>query len=1214
MVIGFTAVLLFLALVNGSRADQFNDLRLYWQSNLVNNGSSPASVASTATSYWSTLNTNATTYLWSDLPLGSLSRNLASTFDRLQAMALGWATPGSSVQGNANLAAAVANGLDWLNSKYYTTNTSRYDNWYHWEIGVPQSLNNTMVLLYPALTGTQITNYINAIDRFTPGGSQQPPGNWMTGANRADIALVVIIRGILAKSADKIALGQTNLSPVFPYVTSGDGFHNEGSFLFHTYFAYNGHYGLVLLGDVAKLVNLLRGSTWEITDPNLANVYGWVSNSFQPFIYNGAMMDMVRGRAISWSYSTEFNDGDFTISTVRQIAQFAPATTAAAFTNWANAPRMAAGQFHFPEMDRVVAWRTNFAIGISMCSSRIANYEAINGGNLHGWFTGSGMTYLYLGNKDTQFIGDFWATIDPYHLPGTTVTTNARPDAANQGARNSQNWVGGAQVSKTYGVTGMSIADTNTLIGRKSWFMFDNKIVCLGAGITCSDAPGVHTTVENRRLGLSPTNNFWVNGVKIPPVIGWSSNLTSASWCALDGVGGYYFPGGTTNLQASFTASSGSWVQVNNIDTTTVYTDDYLKLYFNHGIRPTNSTYAYVLLPNMNANSVSNYALAPDIFVLTNTANVQAVSQPALGVTAANFWTNGNSSTDLIAVNDKASVITWETSSNIMVGISDPTQTNKSSITVTLNRSALSLVSADSGVTVVQLTPQIILSVNVNGSRGKSYQATLQIPQAVINPPPVVALVSPMTNSVYLNSTNDTLFLSATASNTIPANPMTTVWSQTSGPGTVTFGDSNALSTTVNFSTNGIYGIAFTASNGAAANVALTVAVNAFNSPPTNGLLNWWKMDEVSGPTAFDSSGNGVNATVSGATFTTGYLSNALHLTAGNNNATFTSTDAMQITVAGWVKANSSGGTSFPYLLGNSGFHFVVRMDGSANNNTLDFATHTTAGSSTVNGEWVSPPGTIGTNAWYHVAFSYDKGSIANVPALYINGVKMSLTTLKSSSVATPTYAGTSYIGNRSDLIRGWDGWIDDLRIYNRILSDAEMQTLAGVAALPNLAPVVSAGANQTIAWPSLANLTGSVSDDNQPNPPSAVTLMWSKVSGPGAVVFANSNAMATAASFSALGDYQLQLTANDGQVTAVSSVTVTVVTRPNLSVQLLPGALQLSWPTNNGNWQLQYQTNSPTVGLSGNWMPVPGSSGIATTNIVIDPNQGAVFYRLIAP
>ena len=70
-------------------------------------------------------------------------------------------------------------------------------------------------------------------------------------------------------------------------------------------------------------------------------------------------------------------------------------------------------------MDRVVHLRSGWGFSIAMSSSRIANYESINNENLHGWFTGDGMTYIY--NADAgQFSDCFWATVDPYRLPGTT--------------------------------------------------------------------------------------------------------------------------------------------------------------------------------------------------------------------------------------------------------------------------------------------------------------------------------------------------------------------------------------------------------------------------------------------------------------------------------------------------------------------------------------------------------------------------------------------------------------------------------------------------------------------------------------------------------------------------------------------------------------------------------------------------------------------------
>jgi hyaluronate lyase len=741
------ALFLFLTVVTSSRADQFDTLRLTWQTNLINDGGSLSSIANTANSYWNSMNTNKSrTYLWSDLQFGSVSANIVSTYDRLQAMALAWATPGCSLQGNTNLANVVASGLDWMNANVYTTSATEYNNWFHWEISGPQSLNDTMVLLYPTLTGTQITNYLAAVDRFSPGGPGATYG-WMTGANTSDKVLVVAIRGILGKNSDKLSSAQANLSPVFLYVTSGDGFYTDGSFVFHSTIAYNGHYGLVLLGDIPEIVNLLQGSTWQITDPNLTNVFNWAVNSFEPLIYNGVMMDMVRGRAVSWSYETESGDGAGALSAMRQIAQFAPAATAAALTNFANSPRLASGQFHFASMDRVVALRSGFGFGISMSSTRIANYESINSGNLRGWFQGDGMTYLYIGNTENQFNSDFWPTVDPYHLPGTTAETNTLSNSYHEAKTSDQNWVGGAQVANTYGVAGMSLHPYQiALYGKKSWFMFDNEIVCLGAGITCGDSGGVHTTAENRRLGSPITGSFTLNGTAITPTVGWSSNLPGAtsSWCALSGTGGYYFPAGVSNLQATFVANSGSWSQINAGDDGTSRTDNYLKLWFNHGLKPTNASYAYVILPNMTATSVSNYALNPDIVILTNTPFVQAVKKTTPGIVAANFWTNGNSSADLISVNGKASVITLEQSTNLLVGVSDPTQTNNSSITVTLNRSASGLLAADAGVTILQLSPQIIFLVNVNGSLGKTFQASFSYTGPGI----------PNITAVYPNGTN----------------------------------------------------------------------------------------------------------------------------------------------------------------------------------------------------------------------------------------------------------------------------------------------------------------------------------------------------------------------------------------------------------------------------------------------------------------------------
>ncbi len=111
---------------------------------------------------------------------------------------------------------------------------------------------------------------------------------------------------------------------------------------------------------------------------------------------------------------------------------------------------------------------------------------------------------------------------------------------------------------------------------------------------------------------------------------------------------------------------------------------------------------------------------------------------------------------------------------------------------------------------------------------------------------------------------------------------------------------------------------------------------------------------------------------------------------------------------------------------------------------------------------------------------------------------------------------------------------------YNQaVLSDG--QAIVFVSPPVNTAPVVNAGADQTITLPATASLSGTATDDGLPNPPATVTTAWSVVSGTGTVTFANPAALATTASFSAWGTYTLRLTASDGYLSASDDLVVTV-------------------------------------------------------------------------
>lgn len=98
------------------------------------------------------------------------------------------------------------------------------------------------------------------------------------------------------------------------------------------------------------------------------------------------------------------------------------------------------------------------------------------------------------------------------------------------------------------------------------------------------------------------------------------------------------------------------------------------------------------------------------------------------------------------------------------------------------------------------------------------------------------------------------------------------------------------------------------------------------------------------------------------------------------------------------------------------------------------------------------------------------------------------------------------------------------------------------VTVLKNEAPSANAGPDATITLPTdTATLAGTATDDGLPTG-STLAVTWKKVSGPGDVTFADASNAATTATFSVDGEYVLELTASDGELSSSDTVTVTVI------------------------------------------------------------------------
>jgi hypothetical protein len=437
----------------------------------------------------------------------------------------------------------------------------------------------------------------------------------------------------------------------------------------------------------------------------------------------------------------------------------------------------------------------------------------------------------------------------------------------------------------------------------------------------------------------------------------------------------------------------------------------------------------------------------------------------------------------------------------------------------------------------------ITIKTNAAYSVGLPGSAVVTIADNEINLPPTVQILSPKSDVVFLATNNLFLVLEARVLDDGRPNPpalVTSLWTRVSGPATVAFGNATSTNTFARFTASGVYVLRLAAGDGQLqTSTDLTVIVNATASLQT-GLQAYWHFDQTNGTTTPDSSGNNRPGTVNGATFTTaGRFDHAFDFDGVNDLISFSSPVASQVSISAWVFSEGNGNSTTPRVIAMPGYNMRVRRADAA----IAFESERT----TTAYEWRSPLNSYGDNAWHHLVLAYD--SATTTPAIYIDGMPQTVTLLVTGSGTPIANTGTGYIGNQAALDRGLDGRIDEVRLYNRLLTALEAQTLA-YGPSTNVSPNVEAGPNRTVSGGAAALLSGSVTDDGQPNPPGALSNSWSKFSGPGTVTFANPRAASTTATFSDVGTYVLSLTSDDGQVKVFDQMTVTVVDAATVTVQ----------------------------------------------------------------
>jgi hypothetical protein len=309
---------------------------------------------------------------------------------------------------------------------------------------------------------------------------------------------------------------------------------------------------------------------------------------------------------------------------------------------------------------------------------------------------------------------------------------------------------------------------------------------------------------------------------------------------------------------------------------------------------------------------------------------------------------------------------------------------------------------------------------------------SVAVPPPIDTVPPIVTMTAPAGGSTV----SGTVTVSATATDQVgvigvqflldgsllgpedTTSPYSTAWSSAGVP-------------------NGLYQLSARARDAAGNEATASIVSVTVANGVSSGLVASYGFDEGSGSTAQDRSGGGLHGTISGAIWTTGgRFGGALSFDGVNDWVTVADANALDLTTGmtleAWVYPTASGGGSWRNVLikeraSSEVYNLYSNMPG---NIPTVYVVRAAQPGTPLNASGTSA---VPLNTWTHLAATHDGTTLR----LYVNGVQVGT---RAVSGALLTSTGALRIGGNSLWGEFFQGRIDEIRIYNRALSAAQIQ------------------------------------------------------------------------------------------------------------------------------------------------------------------------------
>lgn len=203
----------------------------------------------------------------------------------------------------------------------------------------------------------------------------------------------------------------------------------------------------------------------------------------------------------------------------------------------------------------------------------------------------------------------------------------------------------------------------------------------------------------------------------------------------------------------------------------------------------------------------------------------------------------------------------------------------------------------------------------------------------------------------------------------------------------------------------------------------------------------WWKFDEGYGPVVYDAIGHN-DGSVSGATWTTGIVGNALYFDGKDDSVWIADNDAIRLgagdfTISAWIRPRSLEREEYTILAKVEGLNnkeYMLQLD--ERQPRLDIEANSN------NGRAVGAVN-CKTGQWQHIVVTFNSTRL--LATFYYNGTRQLSPALGPAISAMPNQLNNDlFIGLRGGSYDGYgfDGAIDEVMLFNQVLTDSQVQTL----------------------------------------------------------------------------------------------------------------------------------------------------------------------------